>query len=63
MDKSIWPASDEEELSGGWTLSVNFLKAIQQASRNHGAEASLEDVEGVLLAAEAYAILEVNKKP
>jgi hypothetical protein len=60
INKSIFPLADEDEQAGGWTLSVDFLKAIRVAAESHGAEVSLEDVEGVLLAAHAHAILALN---
>jgi len=59
MSNHIFPlAVGDEKVKGGWTLNVAFLKAIQEASETHGAEVSLEDVEGVLLAAEAHALLD-----
>ena len=53
-------ASEDQHVDGGWTLSVEFLKAVQGAAMTHGADVSLEDVEAVLLVAEVHAILWVE---
>jgi len=55
-DTAIWPLATEEERNGGWTLNVSFMQAIRSAAATQGADVQLEDVEGVLLAAEAHAL-------
>lgn len=57
---SYFPMAEKDEQDGGWVLSVAFLKAVQGAAMTHGGDVSLEDVESVLLAAEAHAILGVD---
>lgn len=52
-----FPSATEEEREGGWTLSYRFLEAIQGAARLHDSSVSLEQVEAVLIAAQAHALL------
>jgi hypothetical protein len=57
------PLADEHEKEGGWTLSVEWLKAIDLAAGvlNDGEKPGLEATEAVLLAAYAMLALEGKK--
>lgn len=55
-EATLWPKASDSELKGGWLLSVPFLEAIARAVELFGERVSLEQVEGVLLAAQAYAL-------
>lgn len=43
------PDASESQATGGWTLSFEYLTAIQQAMEAKGIQVELETIEAILL--------------